>query len=223
MLSRQFFSFAFGKALPVRIAMNRLWALSVVVLVSLLAIAPYSQAIPLPGTVLTTPSFTAFPGLVPSGTPTGTLLASLVSPYSFVTTAGTTSGTLTTAVYRNPSGTLDFYYQVANSAASATAIAREADTSFTGFTTSTGFRVDAVGPFVAGTAPPVFADRSVSGSVIGFSFNPPESAKISPGMTSAILVISTDATQFTLGNAVIIDGGTQTVAAFQPQSLLPAP
>lgn len=179
-------------------------------------IAPASQAAPLVGTVLTSPSATVFPGLIAPGTPAGTLLASLIAPYSFATTAGTTSGTLTSAVYRNSTGTLDFYYQVANSANSATAIARETDTSFAGFTTWTGFRVDAVGPFVAGTVAPVTADRNGAGTVVGFSFNPPDSSKILAGLTSNTLVISTDATGFTVGNAAVIDGGTQTVSAFQP-------
>jgi uncharacterized repeat protein (TIGR01451 family) len=198
------------------IDVKRMRALSVSGLVWLLMTAPCSQTTPLSGTILTSPGSTVFPGLIPAGTPAGTLLASLVSPYSFATTAGITSGTITSAVYRNSSGTLDFYYQVANSASSSTAIAREANTNFTGFTTWTGFRTDAVGPFVVGTVPPVTADSNAAGSVIGFSFNPPNTAKILAGLTSDILVISTNATNFTAGNAAVIDGGTQTVAAFQP-------
>jgi hypothetical protein len=127
-----------------------------------------------------------------------------------------TSGTLTSAVYRNSSGTLDFYYQIADSAGSATDIARETDLSFAGLTTWTGYRVDAVGPFIAGTVAPVTADRNIAGSVVGFSFDPPDSAKVLAGKTSDILVISTDATNFTAGNASVIDGGTQTVASFEP-------
>jgi hypothetical protein len=61
-----------------------------------------------------------------------------------------------------------------------------------------------------------------NGSVVGFSFNPPDSAKIAPGSDSNVLVISTDATKFTNGNASVIDGGTATVAAFQP-SVVPEP
>jgi hypothetical protein len=37
----------------------------------------------------------------------------------------------------NPTGTLDFYYEVANDPNSVTAISRESDTSFLGFETST--------------------------------------------------------------------------------------
>jgi PEP-CTERM motif len=203
-----------------RISLTKPWIFSAVAAACLGVMAPYSQATQLPGTVLTSPGATVFPGLIATGTPAGTLLASLIAPYSFSTTAGVTSGTLTSAVYRNTSGTLDFYYQVDNSSNSATAIARETDTSFLGFITWTGFRVDAVGPFVAGTAPPVTADSNLSGgTVIGFSFNPPESAKVGAGINSDILVISTNATNYVPGNASVIDGGTQTVAAFQPASV----
>jgi hypothetical protein len=153
-------------------------------------------------------------------------MADLVSPFSYTTTAGTNTGTLESAVYLE-GGTLDFYYQVVNAASSATAIARETNTNFAGFTTSTGFRIDgstlAGTTFQDGTVSPVTADSNGSGSVIGFSFQPPDSAKIQPGMSSNVLVISTNATNFIAGNASIIDGGTATVAAFQPGSAVPEP
>ena len=47
----------------------------------------------------------------------------------------------------------------------------------------------------------------------------PRRDRVLAGSTSAVLVISTDATQFTVGNASIIDGGTATVAAFQPTAI----
>jgi hypothetical protein len=188
------------------------------------------------------------------------LLAEIVTPYSFTTTAGLTSGTLVSAVFKNTSGTLDFYYQVNNcfqaaiaafcpgSAASATAIARETDTNFVlgGYTTGPfvtnmmptiylGFRFDGgslpgnCGPshnldcFVDGTVPPITGDWNGAQTVVGFSFQPPEDAKILPGTSSNVLVISTSATNFTAGNAAVIDGGTQTVASFQPASGVPEP
>lgn len=199
--------------LPARIGAARALRLAIVGLLILLATASCVQAGPLPGTILTDPGTTVIPGLVAPGTPAGTLFASLVTPFSFATTAGTTSGTLTSAVFQESTGTLDFYYQVANSAGSATALSRESDTSFVGFTTFTGYRTDAVVAFVVGTVAPVSADRNAAGGLMGFNFFP---AKILPGLTSDILVISTDATLFAAGNAAVIDGGTQTVAAFEP-------
>jgi hypothetical protein len=178
------------------------------------------NAAPLSGTVFTAPGSTVFPGLVPPGTASGTELASLSDPGSFTTTAGTTSFTLDTAVFRNPSGTLDFYYQVANDSNSATSLARLTATNFSTFATYTGYRTDGAttlgAPFSNGTVPPVSADRNASGTVVGFDFQPPDSAKVAPGQTSEVLVISTDATNFGNGNVSVIDGGAATLPAFQP-------
>ena len=63
---------------------------------------------------------------------------------------------------------------------------------------------------------PVTADRNSVGDVVGFSFTPPDSAKIQPGQTSDVLVISTNATDFTAGDVSVIDGGVSTVASFEP-------
>lgn len=203
-----------------RSSCGRPFKIAMLALACALLFAPAYQAAPLAGTVQTNPGDTVFSSLIPSGTPEGDLLDSMIVPYSFVTTAGTTSGTLTSAVYRNPSGTIDFYYQVANALVSATAIARETNTNFLGWDTWTGYRIDgsalAGGIFVDGTVPPVTADRDAAGQVVGFSFQPPDAAKIGPGLTSNVLVISTNAIGYTIGNASIIDGGTQTVLAFQP-------
>jgi hypothetical protein len=137
---------------------------------------------------------------------------------------------MVSAVYLEAGGTLDFYYQVTNNTTAPNCghagqpgcdpIARETDTSFTGFATATGFRVDGAslfgGVFVNGTAIPITADRNSVGDVVGFSFTPPQAGAIQPGQTSVVLVISTDATNFTAGNASVIDGGVTTVASFEP-------
>jgi len=67
--------------------------------------------------------------------------------------------------------------------------------------------------------PPVIADRNIVGDVVGFQFNPPDSAKIQPGQASNALVISTDATTFTAGRTSVIDGGVATVSAFEPATV----
>jgi len=207
---------SFGMSLPI--------ALACVLAVML---APSSQA-SLTGTVPTGPSQTVFPGLVPPGTDPGTLLASQVQDWTFTNQSGTTSGTLDSAVFQEAGGTLDFYYQVENDPTSATAIARETNDNFSGASSiATGFRVDGSslpgGIFVDGTVVPITADLNGDGSVVGFSFNPPDGAKIAPGMTSFVLVISTDATQFTNGDASVIDGGVATVLAFEPGGAVPEP
>jgi PEP-CTERM motif len=152
----------------------------------------------------------------------GTLLADMTSTFMYTTTAGTNMGTIESAVY-NDGGTLDFYYQVTNDPSSSTALARLAANSFAGFVTDAAFRTDGstltLTTFVDGTVTPQTADSNADGSVIGFNFNPPISGEITPGSSSLVLVISTDATNWTMGNASIIDGGTQTVAAFQPSGV----
>jgi PEP-CTERM motif len=173
----------------------------------------------LTGTVFLPPTTTVVPGLVPSATDPGTLLASLSSPFTTVDA----SGTVLSAVYREATGMLDFYYQVVNGAGSSGSIARETDSIFGSFITSVGFRTD--GGSLTGTGftdaivTPVTADRNSTGLVVGFSFNPPDSAKIQPGQTSAVLVISTNATNFTSGFASVIDGGATTVASFAPTAI----
>jgi PEP-CTERM motif len=176
----------------------------------------------LAGTVPTFPGDSVIPGFTNDAA--GTLLADVVDPYSFTTTAGTTSGTIEAAVYQEAGGTLDFYYQVANDSTSATAIRAISNTSFTGFLTNLGFRVDGstlpgINTFVDGTVSPLNGDRDAVGSVIGFQFSPPDSAKILAGTTSNVLVISTNATRFMPGNSELLDGGSQTVVTFQPASV----
>jgi hypothetical protein len=203
---------------------------AIAVMSLVLGVAASNASATLIGSVPTSPGSTVFPGDV-TGQPAGTLLASLSVP--FVGSLGTDAGTLVSAVYRDSGGTLDFYYQVTNNLTAPNCgttgkqgcdpISRETDTSFFGSATSLGFRTDGVGPFVIGTVPPVIADRNSVGNVVGFSFFPPDSAKIQPGQISDVLVISTDATLFMAGNASIINGGTTTVASFQPASAVPEP
>lgn len=197
------------------------WAVKVVFTAALLiALAPGAHA------TLLAPGGSGFPTLV--ATPPGTLLASLSSP--FTSSLGTDSGTIVSAVYREGGGALDFYYQIALNTTSTNCgtagqppcdpISRETDTSFFGFVTDAGFRIDGGslpgGVFVDGTVEPVTVDRNSVGDVVGFNFNPPTFAEIQPGQTSNVLVIRTNATNFIAGNASVIDGGVTTVASFEP-------
>jgi hypothetical protein len=171
------------------------------------------------GTILP-PGGTVVPSLIAPGTSPGTLVAAISAQFSFTTTAGTTSGTIVSAVYREAGGTLDFYYQVNDGASSTSSIAREADTSYMGWTTDVNYRTDGSsltgGGFVNGTLPPLGGDRDIPGSTIGFNFTPPVSSQIAPGTSSDVLIIKTNATSFTAGDASVIDGGAATVASFQP-------
>ena len=199
------------------------WMLGTVLAFASLLVSPAQGAF-LPGTVPTDPGLTVFPGL--TNAPEGVLLGSMTSPWSFVVpppSGGLTSGELRSAVFMNPTGTLDFYYQVVNNVGSATNIARESNANFAGFETWTGYRLDGGslpgGVFTNGTVTPFTADRDSTGIVVGFNFGPLPADRVLAGTTSTVLVISTNATQYTVGNASIIDGGTATVSAFQPAAI----
>ena len=47
--------------------------------------------------------------------------------------------------------------------------------------------------------------------------------EIKPGQVSSVLIISTNATNFTTGIASLIDGGTVTVASFEPTTASSVP
>jgi PEP-CTERM motif len=213
---------------PMKIGLNTKWSFSVLTVAAALALVPSALAYPLLGTINLADSSSQFVNLVPPGLPAGVLQAGsvLVEPFSyhpFNDPTKITSGTVTTAVFKEGSGTLDFYYQVENDPTSASAVARITESSFVGFLTNVGFRIDGSvtlgAPFVDGTVPPPntsLADRNVDGSVIGFNFTPPITGEILPGTTSNVFVISTDATMYKAGSLSIIDGGTQTLAAWEP-------
>src|ERR1051325_9985395 len=187
------------------------------------------------GALLVNPGDTVVLGAGAFGDCTGTtvpsvLLASNSAP--FTSSTGFDSGTLISAVYRETgSGTLDFYYQVVLNTTSTNCggsgqpacdpISRETNVNFNNggsWTTWVATRGDAVDVFSAGTVFPITADRNAAGNVVGFSMQPPDGAKIQPGQTSAIMIVSTNATNYTTGNASVIDGGVTTVSAFQPAS-----
>jgi PEP-CTERM motif len=200
-----------------------------VALVALVVFAPSSHAayiVPSSAVLIAGGASLAPP---PTTAAAGTLQASLLAPWTFTTTAGTTSGSILSAVYLNPSGTLDFYYQVFNNAVSVTALAHESDTSFLGFPSTVAFRTDGgslpTNPgFVGGGSVPISSKLDASGTTVDFSFIPvPPGTTVPPGTNSAVLIISTLATNFTRGNAEVIDGGTATVNAFQPASNIPEP
>jgi hypothetical protein len=172
------------------------------------------------------PGNAVFPGEVSSGANPGTLAGQpLTSRFSITTTAGTTTGTIVSAVYIK-GGTLDFYYQVSNDPTSAFPLVAVEATSFAGYRTCVAFRVDgsSLPGFQNGSNPPVTATSSnpppAGGFEIGFQFYPPASppAEIAPGMTSLVLIISTNATRANnKGAAIILDQAAgATVSAYEP-------
>jgi hypothetical protein len=198
---------------------------------------PASAAPVCAGALLMNPGDTVVLGAGAFGDCTGTAVPSLLlasNSAPFTSSTGFYSGTLLSAVYRETgSATLDFYYQIILNTTSTNcggggqpacnSVARETNINFNNsfsWTTWAATRGDAIDLFSAGTVFPITADRNSVGNIVGFMFNPPDGAKIQPGQTSAVLIISTNATgaNYTLGNSSVIDGGVTTVTAYQPGS-----
>ncbi|MBV9084495.1 MAG: PEP-CTERM sorting domain-containing protein, partial [Acidobacteriaceae bacterium] len=89
---------------------------------------------------------------------------------------------------------------------------------YTGWQTDVGYNGSTFGVFSAGTATPGLDDRNTA-DVIGWQFNaglPGSFVLMTPGSTSVILEVETDAKNFTDGFMIVIDGSSATVAAFAP-------
>ena len=159
--------------------------------------------------------------------PAGTLVASTTQPLPAV-------GSITAAVVLNAGGTLDFYYQITNSlSVPAHDLARNSNDAFAvpvTFDTEVFYRLENGGLpiFTAGNAgaTPLTADRGLDGLVVGFNFTAigqPTATKIQPGETTRILVIRTNATEFTLGNSFVINGVISGAQTFAPTAVVPEP
>jgi hypothetical protein len=158
-----------------------------------------------------------------------TLLAETTT--SWTNSTSTMSGTYEAAVYSDPTNTygagdLDFVYQISNNVGSTDSIGRLTAISFLGWSTDVGYATNgsALGSsFVNGSVSPELVDRVSPGDSIGFSFNAPLTELIGPGQTSTVLIIETNATNFTAGDLNIIDGGVSTVAAYEPAAAVTTP
>jgi hypothetical protein len=166
-----------------------------------------------------------------TGDTSGTLEASMSSPFSYTpSTGGTTSGVIYSAVY-DDDGTMDFYYQVVNNSSSASSIAQLEASNFIGFTTNTVYITDGAslgaGSFANGSIAPQLANLSSSSSLtaVDFDYNAPlQTGEIGPGETGYVVIISTNATNWTVGNDSVEDGGSSgELLAFQPASSVPEP
>lgn len=170
---------------------------------------------------------TVFPvsGVADAG---GSLVTS-IGPQPFST--ATFNGTLLSSVYMDdtsnpydPTGTLGlltFTYLLSNSSTSADGIERMEVSSFDPYLTDVSYKTPNSGLV------PEFADRATS-DIVGFAFDSAYggAGPLSPGLTSALLVIHTDSTGFVPGMASIIDSRTGTLLALAPSlhaNTIPSP
>jgi hypothetical protein len=149
------------------------------------------------------------------GIPGGLIIAGGVPiPFVTATFAGTLTSTVISGDASNPYGGLTFVYQVASVVGLPSGeIDRLTVNGYAGFLVDASYQ----SPPLAGLAPTV-NNRDASGDVVGFSFIglPLGAGTLQPGMTSALLVLQTDAQLYQPTIASVIDGSVAMVASFSP-------
>ncbi len=162
-----------------------------------------------------------------AGVPVGGTPVAGGAPLAF--SSATFSGTLTTTVISgdtsNPYGGLTFTYLLTNDLASTHAIERLTINGYSGFLVEANYQTPASDQI------PTLFDRSTgAGDTIGESFYNPIIALpgfgngvLSPGATSALFVLQTNAQDYQLSTANVIDGSVASVATFAPVPVIPEP
>jgi hypothetical protein len=151
----------------------------------------------------------------------GTLVASS-GPQTFTSADGNLTFTFNSAVYRSDTicaGCLNFLYQVTNSPNSIDAIGRVVGMDFSTWFTDAGYTLNGSSldgsVFVDGNAAPLSVDRSALGDTVGFGFFQ-DSAILPPGSTSRVLVIQTNATNYSEGFASIYSAASNSLTTIDP-------
>jgi hypothetical protein len=125
----------------------------------------------------------------------------MVTPLSGAAFDVTVTSTVIQGDTTNPYRGLTFVYEVTNSATSVDAIGRFTATGYTGWQTDMSFQA-------SGGLPPATMDRSITSDVVAYSFvGPPLGPSVlTPGATSELLVVQTDAPAWTVAIGNVIDG-----------------
>jgi hypothetical protein len=195
-------------------------AIVALALVFVFAAAPPCQAVPLA-------AGTAVPAVAEPdpGIGANLLFSTGLVPFA----AATYTGDLTSSVYNNdpsnpfgPNG-LTFTYLLHNNASSAHELHRFTVSSFATFGTDVSYSLGSLG------VPPTYIDRGLPGDVVGFNYPTPvpvflpSNGSIGPGQTSTLMVIQTNAVNFSGTLASVIDGSVTMVASLAPAPIIPEP
>jgi len=157
--------------------------------------------------------------------PNSIFAATPASPYlsSPFVAAPLFAGTLNSQVFVNMPdnpygpGFLSFAYQVTNNAGSANSLGRFTINGYTGFQTDVGSDPASLPAFIDAFE----ATRQADGSSVGFTFiNAGPYTQVGPNQNSRIFVVHTNATQWQILPASVIDGAIATADAYAP---LPTP
>jgi len=146
------------------------------------------------------------------GDVSGTVLATYTNTYSASPSLG---GEYTEIVLKDSvTGLLDFVYQFKETGGT-DSVGRITADHYTGFATDIGIATTlnlliANDPYGLGTAQPKLiggVDRDAGGNVVGFNFDKTGlPTDLTPGSTSMLLVIKTDASDFQFNHTGVIDG-----------------
>jgi len=112
---------------------------------------------------------------------------------------------------------LSFYYQVRNDGT--TIVNRETAFDFDGFTTDVTTAAGGFDIFIAGTQAPDSADREAAGRTLRFNFGAVGNGTLDPGETSFVVIVRTNATNFSAGTSSVIDGGVSARPTFAPAAV----
>lgn len=157
-----------------------------------------------PGSSILTPN---------TGSITGTLLASRTDNFTGINALSQVlfTGNIKSAVFMETSGALTFVYKITNDATSITSPTKVNINNFGGLTTD----IDSIAP---GNIP-VVTDR-LNPSIVGFTFNTfpfiGGMGALTPGTTSATLIVRTNATAYAVGSGQIIDGAVASTLSYAP-------
>jgi hypothetical protein len=187
------------------------WMVNLLAVVTVMAVASSVWAAPLlPGSEVIPVTPTTGPSPAPWGSPT--LIASVTSPYA----AGSLSGTMTSMVFREAAGNLDFFYQVTST--SAHPAIHMSVAGFGSYTTNVYSSTDATilpSPANSSLGTVNFADiYRFDPDVVGADFL--------GGLANAStywLIVQTNATTYSGTTAFIQDGAQATAASFAPAPL----
>lgn len=140
----------------------------------------------------------------------GTVLASSTVPVVAASFTGTLTSTVIANDTSNPLNGLTFTYVVSNAQSSIHPIGRFTVNGYEGFQTDASYETPSTG------LAPTLINRPQA-DVLGFNFIANVGPGVlAPGMTSAVLVIQTNAPAFTNDFASVINGYTATVPTFAP-------
>jgi hypothetical protein len=150
----------------------------------------------------------------PEPDPIGGIVVGTTGPVPFATASY--SGTLDSSVISgdasNPFGGLTFTYLLTNSAVSTGEIDRLSINDYAGFLVDASYQVPTAG------LPPTLMNRSGLGDVVGFNYvgAPVGAGVLTPGSSSALMVVQTNATLFAPTLVSVLNGLGTMVSSLGP-------